>query len=381
LPLVRPSPPAGAESPLRVAPLRGHEALAAATPAWEELAANALEPNPFYEPWLLLPALECFGAGAAVEVVAVWSGERLDAIVPLERQRRFKGFPLRAAATWRHRHCMLGTPLLRAGRAAASLQALFEWLRADEGGAAVLALNYIPEGAFLHALVDALAAADLCALTTDSYNRALLRRERDAEVCLASLSRHERQELRRRERRLGELGKVSHVALRAGDDIVQRVEEFLRLEAAGWKGQEGSALACSDANRRFAHEIFAAAFRRGRLHMAGLDLDGRPLARCTSILAGAGSYAFKTAYDEQFARFSPGVIAEIDRIRHIHEMPEVQWMDSFTAPGNTVLNRLWKGRIGVHNLAIGTHRWGEAAVAALPLARWAKRLFRRPATS
>jgi len=27
-------------------------------PAWEELAAAALEPNVFYEHWMLLPALE-----------------------------------------------------------------------------------------------------------------------------------------------------------------------------------------------------------------------------------------------------------------------------------------------------------------------------------
>jgi len=32
-------------------------ALEAIVPAWEELAAHALEHNPFYEPWVLLPAL------------------------------------------------------------------------------------------------------------------------------------------------------------------------------------------------------------------------------------------------------------------------------------------------------------------------------------
>jgi hypothetical protein len=46
-----------------------------------------------------------------------------------------------------------------------------------------------------------------------------------------------------------------------------------------------------------------------------------------------------------------------------------------------VLNRLWKGRLTVHNLVIGVRPVGEAVVAALPLARWAKRLFRRRVTS
>jgi len=378
LPLARPS---GTQPASRVALIRGREALVELAPAWEELATQALEPNPFYEPWMLLPALECFDTDGKVELAAVWSDQRLDAVVPLERLRRYKGFPLRAAAAWRHRHCLLGTPLVRAGCAVQSLKTLLAWLREADEGAALLSLSYLPEGPFLHALIDALGEADLGALTTDSYNRALLRREKDAEAALATLSRHERQELRRRERRLGEQGRVSHFALGAADDIAVRVDEFLRLEAAGWKGEEGSALACSEANRRFAHAVFGEAFRRGRLQMAGIDLDGRPLARCTSILAGAGGYAFKTAYDAKFARYSPGVIAEVDRIRHLHEMPQLQWLDSFTAPGNTVLNRLWKGRIAVHHLVIGTRPSGEAVVAALPLARWAKRIFRGRATS
>src|SRR6202171_4446139 len=28
--------------------------------AWQELAATSAEPNPFYEPWMLLPALRAF---------------------------------------------------------------------------------------------------------------------------------------------------------------------------------------------------------------------------------------------------------------------------------------------------------------------------------
>ncbi len=41
----------------RIEVIRSREALAAIVPAWEGLAANAIEANPFYEPWFLLPAL------------------------------------------------------------------------------------------------------------------------------------------------------------------------------------------------------------------------------------------------------------------------------------------------------------------------------------
>jgi CelD/BcsL family acetyltransferase involved in cellulose biosynthesis len=348
-------------------------ALARLIPQWEDLAANAVEPNPFYEHWMLLPALECFAKRGEVAIAVLWRDGRLAALFPFQRARRYKGLPVGAFSAWRHRHCLLCTPLVRAEGAAETLAALLAGLR---GEAPLLELSYIQADGPFHA---ALTRAGARPYADNTYERALLVKGPEAESYIQeSLSRHLRQELRRRERRLGERGKVTHTVMQPGDDLGRWVEEFLRLEAAGWKGREGSALACSEANRRFATEIFGAAFARGRLHMVGVDLDGRPLARCLSILAGEGSYAFKTAYDEEFARYSPGVIAEVDRIREFHGLPGAQWMDSFTAPDNDVLNSVWKGRRTIQRLAIGTGPRGKLAVASLPVLRSVKKLFSRP---
>ena len=352
--------------------LRDLVALERLIPQWEDLAADALEPNPFYEHWMLLPALECFAKRGEVEILAIWRDGRLAALFPLQRVARYKGLPVSALASWRYRHCLLCTPLLRAEGAVECLAALSPWLRTQ---ARVLELNYIPEDGPFHG---ALKQAGLLADVSERYERALLVKERDAETyIMGSLSRHLRQELRRRERRLAERGKVAHTVMHPGADLAPWVEEFLRLEAAGWKGREGSALACSEANRRFATEVFAAAFERGRLHMVGVDLDGRPLARCCSFLAGEGSFAFKTAYDEEFSRYSPGVIAEVDRIRQFHALPGVQWMDSFTAQDNEVLNAVWKGRRRIARLAIGAGSAGKLVLWTLARLRGAKALLKR----
>ena len=83
-----------------------------------------------------------------------------------------------------------------------------------------------------------------------------------------------------------------------GGDASAEIERFLELEASGWKGREGGALAASDENLGFGRAVLQEASRRGRLHMVGIDCDGRPVARRCSLIAGDGSYAFKTAYDE-----------------------------------------------------------------------------------
>jgi CelD/BcsL family acetyltransferase involved in cellulose biosynthesis len=364
------------EEACRVTVLRPAE-LAALVPQWEELAQEALEPNPFYEHWILLPALEAFAAGQDVRVVAVWFQDRLWGLFPLERVARYRGLPVPALRTWRHRHSLLCTPLIRAGRAAQCLAALSLWLRSVEG-APLLELDFVPaEGPFHRALVDWLHEEKRPSLASNRYNRAVLRKAADAERYFSGLPAKLVRDLKRRERRLAERGALTHAVLGPQGDLERWLDDLMQLEAAGWKGRQGSALASNEVDRRFAQRIFREAFRRGRLLIAGVDLDGKPLARCSSFLAGEGAFAFKTAYDEQFAAFSPGVIAEMDRIRAFHELPAAQWMDSFTAPGNDVLDRLWKDRLTVQRLVVGTALRGELALAALPLLGFVKRLIAR----
>src|SRR6185295_13613940 len=111
--------------------IRDRASLQAIVPAWEELAANALEANPFYEPWALLPALAANGDGEALVCVLVWRQGRLDGLFPFVREPRFKGLPLNALRSWRHSSHMLCTPLVRAGAQADCIRALIRWLRED----------------------------------------------------------------------------------------------------------------------------------------------------------------------------------------------------------------------------------------------------------
>lgn len=340
----------------------------ALVPAWDGLAAAALEPNPFYESWMLLPALEAFGPGKNFRLVTVWNGDRLEALLPLERTRGLNGLPLPALQSWRHRHMLLCTPLVRAKGATETLAALIESLRAD---VSVLSLKYIPADGPFHRAV---TATGVRCLALDGYSRPILRRAKDGETYINEfISRKERQELRRRERRLQDLGRLRFVALAPDGDVGRWIDDFLRLEASGWKGQQGSAMICSEANRRFLTETFRAAHGQGRLEMVGIDLDGKPVGRCTGFIAGEGAYAFKPAYDEGFAKFSPGIIAEVARIRNLHALPGVRWMDSFTDADNSVMSRLWRDRITVQTLVLGTGRASALALAAWPLLRWAKR--------
>jgi CelD/BcsL family acetyltransferase involved in cellulose biosynthesis len=372
------APPAASRSVrLRIEVASGIEELRPHVAAWDALAAEALEPNVFYESWMLLPALEAFGKGHRFAFVLVFEGEghaaRLCGFFPFERRRHYKGLPMPVLTLWKYVHCFLSTPLLSADRALGCLQAVVAWAASDRRGAPLLELRQIPgDGAFQACLAEGLERAARRNFVYGQFVRPLLVTCSDGESYLRSaLASRSRRKLERRWRRLAEGGRLEVDVLGRGGDVETWTDEFLRLEASGWKGRAGSALACSAAGRRFFTSVTREAHARGRLMMLALRLNGRPVAQQCGFLAADGAFSFKVAYDERYARFSPGVLAEMANIRQLHRRRRVKWMDSCAVLNNGVTNRLWTQRRGLESVVVSTGgAASDVVVAALPLLRW-----------
>lgn len=356
--------------------------------AWQDLADHAIEANVFHEPWMLLPAFESFGTGQDVRFVLVFGPNRehvndaplLHGLFPLQRQRKYKGLPVAVLRLWRHNYCFLYTPLLRAGCAREALSALLEWARSDSRGAGLLEfVDVSADGPFHRVLVDHFRDTKGASYICEAHVRALFRLREDAECYVrAAMSGDNRRNLKRKERRLGELGRVEYGELDADGDIQRWIADFLRLEASGWKGRKGTAMASDPVHEAYFRQIAEDGFRRGRLHFTELTLDGRAIAHRCSFRAGSGAFFFKPGFDEQYAKYSPGLLLEVETVRRLHAHPEIRWMDSCTSPDNTLLNDLWLDRRAIHTILMGTGRAaGDSVVSAMPLLRWFKRTLRR----
>jgi hypothetical protein len=381
------APPAGTGR-MSVIAIEDRRGLDEWIPQWEELATVAMEPNVFYEPWLVLPALDAFGRDGKLIHLFVTSSSPstppgrpvLCGYFPLERARGFRGIASPMLMMWKHIHCFLCTPLLRQGYAKESLRALIEWARSDPRGAAIVQFPQVTaDGHFRKSLIDSLEESGRPAFIYGTYNRALfVPRDGVDEYLRGSLSRKSRKQLGRQMRRMSEVGKVEFDALGPAGDFETWVQNFLSLEASGWKGRATSALACHDSDRRFFTSMAREAFRRGRLMMIGMLLDGRPVAMKCNLLAGDGSFSFKIAFDETYARFSPGVLLEVENIRRLHSAPSIRWMDSCAVSNHSMANRLWIDRRTIQNFAIATGRgMSDFLVSAMPLIRWLAHKFTR----
>jgi CelD/BcsL family acetyltransferase involved in cellulose biosynthesis len=350
---------------------------------WEELAAVASEANVFYEPWVLVPAVRAFGAGQDLRFVllfaapdGVFSSAKLVGFFPLCYERGYGKLPVGVLRLWRHLHCFLSTPLLRAGYEQLCFKTLLQWLRLGRADASMVELGCMGgDGPVQEALRQVLSQRGKSAFEVEAFERALLLPAASPEAYLeASVSPGSLKELRRLRRRLEELGTLECQVLRPGDALEGWLDDFLQLEAQGWKGDNGTALAQNQAEQAFFRDAARGAFDRGRLMMLRLLLNGRTIAAKCNFISGDGAFAFKIAYDESFARFSPGVQLELENIWHIHGHPVVRWMDSCADEDHPMINRLWKDRRAIRTQLISTGSiTSDLLVRSLPALRWLHR--------
>jgi hypothetical protein len=360
--------------------------------AWEDLVDAAIEPNVFYEPWMLMPAIRAFGKGrrALFAFILAPNPARplgpplLAGLFPLELQNQYQGLsqklPFKTLRLWKHKYCFLCTPLIRAGYGREVIAALFDWLAAGSHGCSLMEFPFIAgEGSFNNLLIDHFDRHAKLNYVTSRFMRAVFRPASDVETYMrTAFHGAQRHELRRHERRLSEAGRVEYLSLEPGDDVAAWIEEFLRTEAVSWKGTGGCAIACDEADREYFVEVAKGAFRRGQLMMLALHVNGRPIANKCNFLSGPGSFAFKIAFDEEYARYSPGVLLEWENIRRLHAQSKVKWMDSCADPSHPMFDRLWADRRTIQDVVIGAGRpLGDWVVAATPLLRLLNRKLRR----
>jgi len=354
--------------------------------AWQELADHAMESNPFYEPWMLMPAVKKLGLGKSLRFIFIYQTNPLDparvaqlhGFFPMELLSRFRNLPVRAVRLWQHLHCFLCTPLVRAEGAGKTLAALRDWAATGAGAAVVDFSPVGGDGPFHRLLVEHSAETRAKSRITSRSARALWKRGENIEAYLrATLSGGILKEYRRQRRRLGEMGRLEFRSLHQPDTVSDWIEQFMRLEGSGWKARAGTALQTNGDQRAYVQEVVQNGFARGQVLLHGLFLDGQAVAMLLSFRAGAGIFAFKIAYDETFAKYSPGVLMTLDVLAYLHADSRFAWIDSCAAPNHAMVSRLLKERRTIETLLISTGGLaGDLLLSVYPACEWLRGLMR-----
>ena len=387
----------GAATPPSVALGPDHWAITLSTPSqisevaldWDELAACAAEPNVFYERWQFESAWTTFRELDVV--VAIYRRGRTKADSPtliglfptVRRQTPSRWLGWRAEL-WTHPYGFLRTPLLRRG---SCLEAIDLWTRAvsliwPDIDLAVWERMH-GEGPVHHALTDWLRRTGCRSVTTQRYNRAVCvpRSGTYDDYIEHAVSKKQRRELSRQRRRLEEIGLLTYTRPANDHEVDLFTDSFLDLEVAGWKGENESAIAADETHSAYFRAIIRNAWTNDQLDAGELRLDGKPIASKLSFVSCDHAkqrvgFACKIAYRESLAKFSPGVLLELETIRHLHETNMCDRIDSCAAPDHPMIDRLWSERVQMQHVAFALPN--ARLSTRLRLATLAARLLRRP---
>jgi hypothetical protein len=340
--------------------LESADAVSPYADALDELANAATDGNPLFEAATLSAAMMHLQGGSPVNVALVWSklqhgGKRLlIGAFPYKARRFYLGLPFEVWTIWTHIHSFLATPLVRTGHEREAIRLFMAY--ADQAGARLVRFPlFEADGAFGPALTGVLAERALPFVETGRHERAFLKSDLDGEAYLAAhMRKKKRKEYNRLWNRLAETGELKFETPGAEMNLTRWLDAFFELERSGWKGKRGTALAERPNERAFFETMCREAHEAGKFHAAQIALDGKPIAMLASFIAGGGAYSFKIAYDEDFARYSPGALLMMKVIGAFHDDPRIGWADSCAIPNHPMIDHIWAERRAMREVDAAT---------------------------
>lgn len=326
---------------------------------WEALAERALERNVFAERVFVLAAARHIAEARSALAVLVWEDEEggdgsarapvLVGLFPVVWPR----LPLIPGEVcgWCPSLAAMGVPLVDRARAEAVIEAYLLFL-AERGSRCAGALfPLVPEdGPFAQALANVAHRSGRLLRRFDPHHRAVLRNA----VQDDSISPKKVKELRRQLRRLGDLGPIKFERAREPRAVREAVETFFAIEASSWKGRHGTALIQDAGASAMVRTMTRDLARQGRCRVDVLRAGGQPVAAGITLDAGDRAFFWKIAYDERFARFSPGVQLTFELTRRQLERKNVVLTDSCAIADHPMIDHLWRDRMAIVDLFVST---------------------------
>jgi CelD/BcsL family acetyltransferase involved in cellulose biosynthesis len=282
---------------------------------WRDLCNESADDQPFYRPEWIAAHIRAFAPRAEVVLLTVSFEGKLLFVLPLLREWSvFSGVPLRKLRGPVNSHsCRFDAVRHSGSRGDAAVVVAWNYLQ-NLPGWDLLELHDVPEGGAIAALVvEAGKSGAHTAQVPNRRNPYVPVPANPSDLDKLPVNARLRSKLRHIRRELNGQGSLSFLRVEKADPVL--LNRFYELESSGWKGTEGSAIACNPNIRQFYDEISRAAQRFGYFCMYSLELNGELLAAHFGLAHRGRYYSPKIAYNEKFPQYAPGhlIVSEILR--------------------------------------------------------------------
>ncbi len=340
---------------LRVEVVTDYQSFLDLEPVWNALISEARLDHPFVEHVWVRTWWECFGEGSRMHILLVKSGDRLVAIAPLILTTvRMYGVKLRRLGFFYNPH-VPRTEFIVARRAKEAHAAIWNHLLNDTCWD-VLQLCQLAEGGETLDSVTKLAGeagrgleswmsgeCPFVPVHTSLVHTSL--GYKSWEEYFGGLPAKHRANLRNRMKRLEGRGPAEMETIASEEGLTDALEDGLRLEAAAWKGEAGTAISCEPALARFYWLLAQRTAARGWLRLNFLKSGSERIAFDYSLCYKDRIFLLKHGYDPAHSQFSPSNLLLQFALQNAFE----QGLDEYEILGdNTNWKRCWAKDVKKH---------------------------------
>ncbi len=279
---------------------------------------------------------DTFGGDRELAVCTVRRDGRLVAAFPLLRERGvLKGFV--------NGHSLMTRPLAVDHAAMESLVEATQ--QGAKGGMELRGLPARDPG--VAALEAAAGRASAMPLVAPAYASPFVDTRGDYESWREQNKHRWKAPLERKWRKMERDYEAELTLVEAPKDLDAEVAEGLRLEASGWKGEEGTAIESEPESAAFYREMARAFQERDELRFSWIVLDGIAVSFDFCLLHRNRLYTLKSGYDEDYRGLAPGLVHRLAIIKRCFELgidehdllgDEVGWKTRFSAGNRPHVN-------------------------------------------
>jgi hypothetical protein len=344
---------------------------------WKQLADAAVEPNPYHDPRFLIASARQRADAGGLQLALVEGAADLLGVLAFSVTNAFSRTTVRALSSRGPFMDQIGDirhPLISPSAPIETWMCLLGGLRGSNLPGMLLLENFPGDGPLASSLDEAVARLGIPVLERARDERAVaLRVGLDAEsTSLFDPAHSSAGSRKQRARALASLEQAVGGGVRMEDRSSDptAIDEFLDLEAGGWKGDPNRG---GRALRLVGHDLWfsavASAFREdGKLVVLALTDDrADTIYMSVSFRAGAGVVGCLDTFDERFAEFSAGTLGRTAEWKYALSELGAEFFDPNLSSFYTDSTRLYPERRPHVTLLLGHGGMlARATVRAIP---------------
>jgi len=146
------------------------------------------------------------------------------------------------------------------------------------------------------------------------------------------LTKNFKNNLKKSRKKLLKLDNVEYRTCTEKQNMDVCFEQFLTVEASGWKGAEGksSAIKLNSNLREFYKQVMVGFSGSGQMEINTLMVNERPIAVQYAIILASTVFLLKIGYDENFSKVSPGNMLLEEKLKSYLDQPQLKYVNLIT---------------------------------------------------